>query len=192
MDKSVQTDLTWLQDSPVVLETSTVEQDEHTVLASRRTPSETDASSVKSEAITGDETNRERSDTKQSVDTVEDAPNAIEPLQSLTDILGDASDDSTTDDGEGVSPSASSPPPPYASLPKANLPWPAILQYLRESESESSRYFGLSPTSPQPTSVAQPPTSSIHSQLLCHFCGKVPFAFSLITLTHGEQVNLLL
>lgn len=32
---------------------------------------------------------------------------------------------------------------PYQSVSSDNVPWPAILQYLRESESESSKYFSL-------------------------------------------------
>ena len=34
-------------------------------------------------------------------------------------------------------------PPPYPELGVGRLPWPAVLQYLRESESEASRYFSL-------------------------------------------------
>lgn len=52
----------------------------------------------------------------------------------------DWNDEEQTKGGSMVS---GSPAPPYK-LPADNLPWPKLLQYLRESESAASKYFSIS------------------------------------------------
>ena len=61
-----------------------------------------------------------------------------------------SSDDSTSDEEEDGSTEDNSAPlslkekqSPYPDLGVGQLPWPAVLQYLRESESEASMYFSL-------------------------------------------------
>ena len=67
--------------------------------------------------------------------------------------------------------------PPYASLTD-NLPWPRLLQYLRESESTSSKYFsvgGLFTSSPKLALTDNGDQNAIADNRQCHFCGKKAF-----------------
>lgn len=91
------------------------------------------------------------------------------------------------------------PPPAYSLLSSANLPWPAILQYLRESESLSSNYFSYADppiTQPHPQLHSQPHPSSIReietppAKHVCPFCGQRAPVFSLLPMPPAtEQVR---
>ena len=69
-------------------------------------------------------------------------------------------------------------PPPYT-VPSNNLPWPKLLQYLRESESESSKYFSVpsNNATQQSTGQKESETSCLvtvfaPNEEYCQFCGK--------------------
>ena len=63
---------------------------------------------------------------------------------------------------------------PYQSLSSENLPWPTILQYLRESDSQSSRYFSMQ--------VSKPTVDHKKEEIsaVCQFCGQSLIPFSLL------------
>ena len=171
-------------DSPIVLRTPSPGQDVQTPLES--STDSMNESDVVTDACKTSSHGDENVDEDSVVDSIAQS-GAAKPIQSLTDLLADIdiSDDSTTDDEKDMRSDSLSPdddsPPPYVTLPKTNLPWPAILQYLRETESESSKYFSIERGDPQPASQQG------NSEHLCHFCGRVPCKFSLI---YEEQVNL--
>lgn len=76
------------------------------------------------------------------------------------------------------------PPPPYPSLSSFNLPWPAILQYLRESESLSSEYFSLA----KPQKDAVPITATAQQcRPQCFFCEQKAPVMSLLPVEDGKQ-----
>ena len=63
--------------------------------------------------------------------------------------------------------------PPYQPLSSENLPWPTILQYLRESDSRSSKYFSMQ--------VSKPTVDDKKEEVavVCQFCGQSLMPFSL-------------
>ena len=63
--------------------------------------------------------------------------------------------------------------PPYQPLPSENLPWPTILQYLRESDSQSSRYFSTQASKPTVDDKKE-------DNVTCQFCGQSLMPFSLL------------
>ena len=86
------------------------------------------------------------------------------------------------------------PPPPYPPLSSANLPWPSILQYLRESESLSSDYFSTADhPQPHPSSRSNSSIREVGPQPaenLCSFCGQRAPVFNLLPLGEvREQVR---
>ena len=86
--------------------------------------------------------------------------------------------------------------PPFPNVHSFNLPWPPILQYLRESESMASEYLSLASDRLGTTSeLGLLPSGNT----LCDFCGKVtPKRSLLITggktefeVSHWESICLL-
>ena len=69
-----------------------------------------------------------------------DVSELVDQLTELQFVNGYSSDDEEEEEEEEDVHSVS---PPYPDLPTSQLSWPAILQYLRESESEASKYFSL-------------------------------------------------
>lgn len=74
-------------------------------------------------------------------------PLLVSQLSGL-EFPSDFSSDSSTEDEEEQDVEDEEIPPPYPEVQADQLSWPAILQYLRESESAASKYFSLD----QPTS----------------------------------------
>lgn len=63
--------------------------------------------------------------------------------------------------------------PPYQHLPSENLPWPTILQYLRESDSQSSRFFSTQASKPTVDDKKE-------DNATCQFCGQSLMPFTLL------------
>ena len=87
------------------------------------------------------------------------------------------------------------PPPPYPPISSTNLPWPTILQYLRESESLSSEYFSCSRPRPQPnredtshdTTTASEGIAKHGGGPQCFFCDQRAHIISLLPNENGER-----
>ena len=87
------------------------------------------------------------------------------------------------------------PPPPYPPISSKNLPWPTILQYLRESESLSSEYFSCSRPRPQPnredsshdTTTASEGIAKHGGGPQCFFCDQRAHIISLLPNENGER-----
>ena len=117
---------------------------------------------------------------------------------SLSDLMNELhmadSDASDSDDSNGEEMEADTEPPlteePPYTLSTDNLPWPKLLQYLRESESAASKYFSF-PTVHQSVAAkrqqdddtfvvrdsdGKPLAPSVGSTIIangvCDFCGK--------------------
>lgn len=91
--------------------------------------------------------NTDNDDTSHSADDPIISNNCIESMDQLMEDLHITDDDSNDEDdnGGGLSDGDSdsvSPVQPYE-LPEKGLPWPKLLQYLRESEAASSKYFSI-------------------------------------------------
>ena len=131
-----------------------------------------------------------------------------------------SSDDSTSDEEEELSAednaallSLKEEPSPYPELGAGQLPWPAVLQYLRESESEASKYFSLDHAADcreldlQPAKevtefsesqgpavvassngVARPVVERMSQE--CDFCGQKAAQWSVLHATTGAGVGL--
>ena len=58
-----------------------------------------------------------------------------------------------------------------------NVPWPAVLQYMRETDSESSKYFGLGKNR---TKIITDEQEERNEEELCQFCGEALKHLSLL------------
>ena len=79
---------------------------------------------------------------------VDSVPGLVDQLSELQFASELSSDDPVSDKYDGEDDGSETDTTldelrPYPDLPTSQLPWPAVLQYLRESESEASKYFSL-------------------------------------------------
>lgn len=119
----------------------------------------------------------------------------IEPEDTMQQLVDDliSSSDSNSSSQEDITPEGEIGEEEsnsfYKPLPTShNLPWPAILQYMRETESEAGKYFGLQTATPKthhgklkaskllPTATGQN-TPQVEK---CQFCGEVITPLSLL------------
>ena len=136
------------------------------------------------------------------------SPEFDEFVAMLAEVQSD-DDDEEEDEGEkgketdegGVEPEADllpctpPPPPPYPPISSINLPWPTILQYLRESESLSSDYFSCSRPRPQPNREDSSQDATTPSEGIakhgggpqCFFCDQRAHIISLLPNENGER-----
>ena len=139
-----------------------------------------------------------------------DLPALIGQLSELEFSSGSSSsDDSTSDEEEEDSAEEKDKPSPYPDLGAGQLPWPAVLQYLRESESEASKYFSLghatdcreldlgpakevterqrTPVVASSHEVARPVVERMSRE--CDFCGQNAAQWSVLHATTGAGVG---
>ena len=95
----------------------------------------------------------------------------------------------------GSSADESEPPPPYPDLQAQQISWPAVLQYLRESDSLASQYFsldrqgdsGLSRGAAVEEAVRRTATPVIGGvDSVCPFCARPPPQWSVLECATGE------
>ena len=103
--------------------------------------------------------------------------------QSLSDLVDElylsSSSDCSDDEHSQTKDSNSS------TLPHNSLPWPEILQYLRESDSQSSKYFGVSSNYPHPSIASRENVRNDE----CHFCGQQLQHASLLTANEDKVAS---
>ena len=193
-DKCTQTDWSWLQHQiPAADEQICRESDSHTeerdIAIEISIDSQERVKTPHSELSRGKRESRRTSAVRYSDESrlFQTSPEFDEFVAMLTDLKSDDEDDDEEDAdhendiGEETEPLTTPPPPPYPSLSSFNLPWPAILQYLRESESLSSEYFSLARRQQDSTPTAQ------QCRPQCFFCEQTAPAMSLLPVEDSNR-----
>ena len=158
-DKCTQTDWSWLQDQIIATDEklcreSDTHVEEQDVAVEISVDAQERVKTPLSESVSRGATASWRESRRMSAVRYSDesrlfqtSPEFDEFVAMLTDLKSDDEDDEEEaeeiENVEETEQPVTPPPPPYPSLSSFNLPWPAILQYLRESESLSSEYFSL-------------------------------------------------
>ena len=108
---------------------------------------------------------------------------SLSDLMNEINLAEDSDNQSSTSSSNGIeyrliAGSEEDYPPPYT-VPSDNLPWPKLLQYLRESESESSKYFSVPSNNGIQQSTGQKEldasclvTVTEPNEEYCQFCGE--------------------
>ena len=134
----------------------------------------------------GDESlNRNQQEVVSASEELLHLPPIAAQLEAL-EFPSDNESDSEEDEGNSGTECEEHTTPPFPNVQSFNLPWPAILQYLRESESMASKYFSLASDRLGTTSeLGLLPSGNT----LCDFCGKVTPKRSLLISAGGTEVE---
>ena len=156
--------------------------DSHPVMEGLKLPLITNEETQQNTNQAGLEENGLKCDNQKMVSTTEEL--RLPPIVALLEAMEFPSDSESNseEDGDSSTECEDHRTPPFPNVNSFNLPWPAILQYLRESESMASEYFSLASNRLGTSSeLGLLPSGNT----LCDFCGKVTPKHSLLVSATG-------